>query len=100
MGRYRWIVFYSLAIFVTPVAGTTQPAPIVLPSPQADPIPAPAPLPPPEPTSKRITIPAGTDVYVRMIDSIDSERSHPDETFRASLDKPVLVDNQTIIPSR
>ena len=80
-------------------SSTPQPSPIVVPAPQAEPIAPPAP-PPPEPTSKRITIPAGTDVYVRMIDSIDSERSHPNETFRASLDKPVTVGKDTVIPSR
>jgi hypothetical protein len=35
-----------------------------------------------------------------MIDNIDSERSHPNETFRASLDKPIVVNNQTVIPGR
>ena len=75
------------------------PAPIVIPGPQAT-IPAPPPLPPPEPTTKQVTIPAGTEVYIRMIDTIDTEKSHPDETFRASLDQPIVVDNQTIVPRR
>jgi len=35
-----------------------------------------------------------------MIDSIDTEQAHPNETFRASLDKPIVVDGQTIIPAR
>ena len=35
-----------------------------------------------------------------MIDSIDTERSHPNQTFRASLDQPIVMDNQTIIPRR
>lgn len=35
-----------------------------------------------------------------MIDSIDTEQAHPNETFRASLDKPIVVDGQTIIPPR
>jgi len=29
-----------------------------------------------------------------MIDSIDTEKSHPNETFHASLDKPIVVDGQ------
>jgi len=35
-----------------------------------------------------------------MIDSINAEKSHPNETFRASLDKPVVVNNETVIPRR
>ena len=83
-----------------PQAVTSAPATrsIVLPALQVDPIPAP--IPPPKPTAKQVTIPAGTEVYIRMIDSIDTERSHPNQTFRASLDKPIVMDNQTIIPRR
>ena len=76
------------------------PAPIFVPAPQSDPIAAPVPPPPPEPVTRQVTIPAGTDVYIRMIDSIDTEQAHPNETFRASLDKPIVVDGQTIIPPR
>src|SRR5438093_5894205 len=76
------------------------PAPIFVPAPQSDPIPAPVPPPPPQPVARQVTIPAGTDVYIRMIDSIDTEQAHPNETFRASLDKPIVVDGQTIIPPR
>src|SRR6266566_1455810 len=80
-------------------ANPPAPAPIFVPAPQSDPIPVPVP-PPPEPATKQVTIPAGTDVYIRMIDSIDTEQAHPNETFRASLDKPIVVDGQTIIPAR
>ncbi|PYS09176.1 MAG: hypothetical protein DMG17_27540 [Acidobacteria bacterium] len=81
------------------VANPPAPAPIFVPAPQSDPIPVPVP-PSPEPATKQVTIPAGTDVYIRMIDSIDTEQAHPNETFRASLDKPIVVDGQTIIPAR
>jgi hypothetical protein len=77
----------------------TPPTPIYIPGPDA-PIPVPPPAPPPEPTTKQVTIPAGTEVYIRTIDSIDAEQAHPNENFRASLDKPIMVDNQTIIPRR
>ena len=79
---------------------TPQPAPIVVPAPQSDPIPVPGPPPPPQPTTKQITIPAGTEVYIRMIDSIATDRAHENETFRASLDKDIVVDGKTIIPRR
>src|SRR5436190_4496630 len=79
-------------------ASAPQPAPIYVPATQAEPIPGPPP--PPEPTTKKVTIPVGTQVYIRMIDSINAERSHQNETFRASLDKDIVVDGKTIIPRR
>jgi hypothetical protein len=44
-------------------------------------------------------IPAGTVVSVRMIDSIDSDASHAGETYRASLDQPLVVNGQTVAPA-
>lgn len=44
-------------------------------------------------------IPAGTVVTVRMIDSIDSDASHVGETYRASLDQPLIVNGQTVAPA-
>jgi hypothetical protein len=35
---------------------------------------------------------------VRMIDAVNSEQSRLGETFRASVDEPVIVDGQTVIP--
>jgi hypothetical protein len=43
-------------------------------------------------------IPAGTPITVRMIDGVDSEQTRLGQTFRASIDEPVLVDGQTVIP--
>lgn len=45
-----------------------------------------------------VQIPTGTAIVVRMIDSVDSERTRVGQTFRASVDEPVLVDGQTVIP--
>lgn len=44
-------------------------------------------------------IPAGTTLVVRMIDSVDSEKHRPGQTFRASLDEPVVVGGRTVIPA-
>lgn len=44
-------------------------------------------------------IPAGTVVNVRMIDSIDSDASHIGETYRASLDEPLIVNGRTVAPA-
>ncbi len=43
-------------------------------------------------------VPAGTVIYVRMIDAIDSDKNAAGETFRASLDEPLTVDGEEIAP--
>jgi hypothetical protein len=45
-----------------------------------------------------IQIPAGTPITVRMIDAVDSKVSHLGQTFRASVDEPVVINGQTVIP--
>jgi len=77
---------------------------LTLPSPVAPPIDVPAPPPEPkpapvvEPEPRKVTVPSGTLVSIRMIDSVDSESAHAGETFKASLDAPIVVDNQTVFP--
>jgi hypothetical protein len=44
-------------------------------------------------------IPAGTVVTVRTIDEIDSDKNGVGQTFRASLDEPLVVDGRTIAPA-
>jgi len=53
--------------------------------------------PPPMPVSG-IQIPSGTPITVRMIEKVDSSVAHLGQTFRASVDEPVLVNGQTTIP--
>jgi hypothetical protein len=86
---------------VPPVSGE----PVPVPSPQASaPIPVPPPpqpvepVLPPQPVTRQVTIPSGTQVFIRMIDSIDSETGHVGETFRASMAEPIVLDNETIVP--
>ncbi len=43
-------------------------------------------------------VPQGTEVVVRLIDTIDSEKSKEGDTFRASLDEPLTVGNDQIAP--
>ena len=45
-----------------------------------------------------VEIPLDTQFVVRMIDSVDSERDQVGQTFRASLDQPVVVRGEIIIP--
>jgi hypothetical protein len=59
---------------------------------------APAPPPPPPPPQK-VTIPAGTSLSVRLVDTIDSEKNQPGETFRATLNSPLSVEGEIAIPS-
>lgn len=63
----------------------------------AVPVAAPAPAPAPRPR-ERFTIPSGTRVTVRMIDSIDSSKNRPGEEFAASVDNPVVVGDRVVIP--
>ena len=46
----------------------------------------------------QVSIPAGTVVNVRMIDSISSDRNHAGETFRGSIADPIRIGNRTIVP--
>jgi hypothetical protein len=47
---------------------------------------------------KAPTIPAGTEINVRLIDGIDSEKTGAGERFRASIDDPVVVGDEVVIP--
>jgi len=73
-----------------------------LPAPAAPPIDAPVPppqevKPAPEPP-RQVRVPSGTLVSIRMIDAVDSSTAHAAETFKASLDQPIAVDNETVFP--
>jgi hypothetical protein len=46
----------------------------------------------------QVSIPAGTAINVRMIDSISSDRNHAGQTFRGSIQDPILIGNRTIVP--
>jgi hypothetical protein len=46
-----------------------------------------------------VTIPSGTTLAIRLVDSIDSEMAQPGQTFHATLDSPLAVDGDTAIPS-
>ncbi len=99
-------------------AATKAPAPVAPPAPvAANPAPVPepasaqpaivdAPAPPPPPPAvppvrvvdtRNITIPAGTEISVRLIDSIDSKTAHENETYRASIDAPIIIDKETAL---
>jgi hypothetical protein len=53
---------------------------------------------PPPPPPKKVTIPAGTQVTVRLNDALDTERNQVGDAFHGSLEAPIVVDDQTVIP--
>jgi hypothetical protein len=65
---------------------------MVQPNPPGQPAPA------PPPAVSGAVIPTGTSITVRMIDAVNSQQSRTGETFRASVDEPVLVDGQVVVP--
>lgn len=90
-------------------------------APAAAPAPAPRPAPPPREANDRpvlmrpdpaparaprqaeaspasIELPAGTNLTIRMIEAVDSEVARPGQTFQASLDQPVVIDDNVAIP--
>jgi hypothetical protein len=54
---------------------------------------------PPAPAALGITLPAGTNFTIRMIDAVDSQTAHTGQSFAASLDEAVTdPSGATIIP--
>jgi hypothetical protein len=91
---------------VQPPVAAPQAAPPPPPAPEPAPAQAPVPVAPPPPPppppiavidTKDVTIPAGTAVTISMIDSVDSSTGHVGDTFRATIDMPVTIDNDVVI---
>jgi hypothetical protein len=55
--------------------------------------------PPPPPVPRRVTIPAGERLSVRMIDGVDTAHNTEGQTFRASLDAPLTSNDRVIVPA-
>ncbi len=83
-----------------PPAPAAQPAPAAEPAPErakilhVDP-PAPAPA---QTASAGAELPSGTAITIRMIDSVDSKEARPGQTFKASVDEPVMLGDRTVVP--
>ncbi|HUS08493.1 MAG TPA: hypothetical protein VMZ52_19465 [Bryobacteraceae bacterium] len=71
----------------------SEPAParerVALTRPERTPVPS---------TRAGVQIPSGTNLVVRMIDDVDSQRDRVGQIFRASVDEAVTVDGETLIP--
>lgn len=88
-----------------PPAPTPAPSQPVVPAPQPQPrepqvvaVPQPVPAPPPPPEPKKVTLPPGTMINIRMIDSIDAGQDHVGQSFHASMDEALKVNGETVIP--
>jgi BON domain len=66
---------------------------------RAQPSPPPAATPVPPPAPKRVTIPSGTTLAIRLVDELDSETAQPGQTFKATLDSPLSVDGEVVVPA-
>ncbi len=51
---------------------------------------------PPPPQPHTVTLPAGTNVIVRLGETISTERNYAGDTFRATLDRPIVLDGFVI----
>ena len=77
-------------------AGPEPAAPVALTAQAAAPVPAPPPPLPPQP--RQVVIPANSTLIVRMIAGVDSKVNHAGEIFHASLDSPLIADDQVAVP--
>ncbi len=60
---------------------------------------APPQPPPPPPPPEKVTIPAGTQLSVRLNDPLSSESNKVGDTFHGSLSTPIVLNGETVIPS-
>ncbi len=83
----------------SPSNNDTSPAPVAAMTPPPAPVASVPSTPPPPPPPQKVTIPSGTTLAVRLVDTIDSETSQQGQTFHATLDSPLAVEGDTVIPS-
>jgi len=57
----------------------------------------PAPVAPPAP--QKFTVPAGTQLSIRLNDEVNSEKAQTGDVFHGSISAPVSMDDQTVIPT-
>ena len=58
----------------------------------------PAPGAPPAPAQHGVLVPSATQLVVRMIDAVDSRKDAAGQTYRASLEDPILVEGREVLP--
>ncbi|HZC22593.1 MAG TPA: BON domain-containing protein [Candidatus Binatia bacterium] len=82
------------------VASNDQPANGNMAPLPADNPPAAAPAPPPPPPApKKLIIDQGTQITIRLVDAIDSEKNQTGDTFHATLNAPLTSDGEEAVPA-
>lgn len=80
-----------------PAPVSQAPAPVTPSTPPVEAVrPADPPPPPPPPPLRKVTMPSGTLIPVRIIETLSSDRNKPGDTFTASLDQDLVVDGFVI----
>lgn len=84
------------------VRDAPAPAPMPQPAPAPAPVvaqtPPPAPPPPPQPVVHNITLPAGTDIPVRVTQTLDSATTQTGDKFTGAIASDIVVDNLVVLP--
>src|SRR5258708_27001144 len=81
------------------MAQSSAPPPASGPQDPAPPPPATASAPPPPPEPQKVTVLSGAVIPIRLVDPIDSATAQVGETFHGTLDAPVAVDGDVVIPA-
>jgi hypothetical protein len=68
------------------------------PAPNSTPVPSTASSSIPRTTAESVVVPSGTQITVRTIDAVDSDKNHPGDKFQASLEQPLVVNDITVAP--
>jgi hypothetical protein len=69
--------------------------------PAGDPPPAPdtRSAPPPPPPPHKVTVEPGTQLAIRLVDAIDTEKNKLGDSFHATLNSPLSVDGEEVVPA-
>jgi hypothetical protein len=55
--------------------------------------------PPPPPPPHKVTVEPGTQLAIRLVDAIDTEKNKLGDTFHATLNSPLSVDGEEVVPA-
>ncbi len=80
---------------VEPAQTSSNSAPAIAPPPVAvatQPV-----TPPPPPAPKKFIVDQGTQLSIRLVDPIDSEKNHTGDTFHATLNTPLTSDGEEVV---
>jgi BON domain len=81
------------------MAQSSVPPPTPAAQDSAPPPPATATAPPPPPEPQKVTVPSGAVIPIRLVDTLDSATAQVGDTFHGTLDAPVAVDGDVVIPA-